>query len=474
MRVRELMTEYPAACTAEDPCAIAGDIMARRNCGFVPVVDSLVTKRVVGVVTDRDLALHLTQADRRPHEISVEECMTSQPKTVRPEMDVDEAIRLMEEEALHRVPVVENGKLVGVLSRKDLVGVAHEERDRPRPLRKAAALLLACLGVAVGTAWAAADGPKDLLKEARTSLADKEYERALSTTDQTLLVEPASAKAAALRRKVIHRWHRSLLVDAQRALKRKEYAAAETALEKAIELNPVSKKGYALKRKLARLQERDAAVRERDDEVLPRAFANEPPPPEFRPDPESPPLPAVAGPAAESAETPAWGGEYKIRPDDLLQVTVFEEPDLSTQVRVSSNGEISFPLLGQVRAAGMTASGLERELAGRLAEGFLINPQVQVFLQTQQHVSVTGEVKRPGTYPLPTERPMTVMEAISAAGGFTDEAQINGTRIIRQASEGGEKKTIPIRVTSITRQGDKSEDVPIEPNDIVYVPESFF
>lgn len=129
MRVRDLMTNDPAVCLPEDPCAIAGEIMATRNCGFVPVVDSMERKRVVGVVTDRDLALHLIQAGRPPRELPVEACMTQEPRTISPEAELDEAVQLMETAAVHRLPVVEDGKLVGVLSLRDIACMAHEEHS---------------------------------------------------------------------------------------------------------------------------------------------------------------------------------------------------------------------------------------------------------------------------------------------------------------------------------------------------------
>jgi CBS domain-containing protein len=127
MHIRELMTAEPEACLATDSCAAAVAIMRRRDCGFVPVVDSQATKRVTGVVTDRDIALHLGQADDRSDDVPVKACMTKGAKSIAPSASLNEAAKLMEQFAVHRLPVVENGRLVGVLSLKD-IAVAADKR----------------------------------------------------------------------------------------------------------------------------------------------------------------------------------------------------------------------------------------------------------------------------------------------------------------------------------------------------------
>ncbi len=133
MRVRELMTADPEACVPTDSCAVAGSIMLRRNCGFVPIVESHLTKQVVGVVTDRDLALHLVQADDEADDIPVKACMSSPVKTIAAEADVIEAATLMEASAIHRLPVLDGDRLVGVLSLKDIALAARKEWPTTRP-----------------------------------------------------------------------------------------------------------------------------------------------------------------------------------------------------------------------------------------------------------------------------------------------------------------------------------------------------
>lgn len=127
MEVRDLMTVDPGTCLPTDTCAAAGKIMARYSCGFVPVVSDHGSERIVGVVTDRDLLLHLVNNDYAPSEISVGKCMTTAVKSVSPDTDLEEAAKIMEEAAVHRLPVVDQGRVVGILSIKDIALAARKQ-----------------------------------------------------------------------------------------------------------------------------------------------------------------------------------------------------------------------------------------------------------------------------------------------------------------------------------------------------------
>jgi polysaccharide export outer membrane protein len=165
---------------------------------------------------------------------------------------------------------------------------------------------------------------------------------------------------------------------------------------------------------------------------------------------------------------------YTIQPEDELQISVYQEPDLTTRTRVSSTYEIVMPLLGRVSVAGLTVTQVQDRLTQLLGADFLVNPQVQVSVESYhaRNVFVTGAVKRPGSYPIPIERPTTVMEILSMAGGFVDGAAVNSTRIIR--NERGVERTIEVRAGDIVKKGDKAQDVDVRANDIIFVPESFF
>lgn len=166
--------------------------------------------------------------------------------------------------------------------------------------------------------------------------------------------------------------------------------------------------------------------------------------------------------------------DYCLQPEDVLDITVYEQPDLDTTARISSTGEIAFPLLGKIKAAGLTVSELKEKIEKLLAGDYLVEPQAQVFIGRYhvKQVSVLGAVRRPGKYDMFSEKVTTVLEAIAMAGGFNDVASLNGTRIIRK--EDGKEVIIPIRVTDITKKGMKEKDVSLQPGDIIFVTESFF
>lgn len=170
----------------------------------------------------------------------------------------------------------------------------------------------------------------------------------------------------------------------------------------------------------------------------------------------------------------AQGPDYHLQPEDVLQITVYEQPDLDTRARIAHTGEIAFPLIGKIKAAGLTVAQLRDEIEKLLKADYLVEPQVQVFIEEyhSKQVSVLGAVKKPGKYDMYPERETTVLEAIAMAEGFSDVASINGTRIIRK--EDDKEVTIPVRVTDITKKGMKEKDIPLKPGDIVFVPESFF
>ena len=170
----------------------------------------------------------------------------------------------------------------------------------------------------------------------------------------------------------------------------------------------------------------------------------------------------------------AQAPDYRLQPEDVLNITVYEQPDLTTRARIASEGNISLPLLGEIKAGGFTVNGLKNEIETLLEKDYLVNPQVQIFIE-QYHtkqISVLGAVKKPGKYDMNTEKEITVLEAVAMAGGFSDVAAINGTRIIR--GENGKERTIRVRVTDITKRGKKDRDVVLKPGDIIIVPESFF
>lgn len=163
----------------------------------------------------------------------------------------------------------------------------------------------------------------------------------------------------------------------------------------------------------------------------------------------------------------------KMQPGDLLEITIFKEADMNRTIRISGNGTITFPLVGSLKVADLSVPEAESLLAGKLAD-FLVKPQVTVLVKEygNKQIYVLGEVKKPGSIQLPAERRLTVLEAITLAGGFTDLAAPDRTKVLRAAN--GRNQSIRVEISRITKQGDKSADIFLEPNDTVFVPQSFF
>lgn len=126
------------------------------------------------------------------------------------------------------------------------------------------------------------------------------------------------------------------------------------------------------------------------------------------------------------------GGDYRIGAQDLLEISVYGIEDLSTSVRVNSNGQVSLPLIGGVMAGGKTIPELEDAIGDKLKDGYLQDPQVSVFVKefTSQRVTLEGELKKPGIYPLTGKT--SLIQAIALAEGLDEMADVHGVIVFRQ------------------------------------------
>ena len=122
MKIRELMTRDPCCCLPADSAHRAGVLMRRFDVGALPVVDDEYHRRLLGIVTDRDLCLFVIATNRVPEEVTVEECMVRNPVSCGPDDDVVRALDLMRRNHVRRLPVVNvHGFLIGLLSMTDIV-----------------------------------------------------------------------------------------------------------------------------------------------------------------------------------------------------------------------------------------------------------------------------------------------------------------------------------------------------------------
>ena len=160
--------------------------------------------------------------------------------------------------------------------------------------------------------------------------------------------------------------------------------------------------------------------------------------------------------------------EYRIGPKDLLELTVIDFADLNRRVRVSEDGTISLPYLGDVEVQGLTKSELEKKLAKLLEGKYLQNPQVTVVIVEYQSrkVYLIGAVTTPGPYDLLGR--LTLLKLISQAGGLTADAG-NEIVVMRQLP-GGTKTSLKISVEDLLLKGDPSLDIPLQPDDVISIP----
>ena len=160
-----------------------------------------------------------------------------------------------------------------------------------------------------------------------------------------------------------------------------------------------------------------------------------------------------------NAEENVVGNAYVFGEGDTLKVTVFQENDLSGKYKIDNAGYISFPLIGKVRAAGLTADAVVHMVEEKLSQGYLRNPDVMVEVSSYRPFSVLGEVGSPGSYSY-TEG-FSVADAVAVAGGFTYRANKKGFELLRRDQQGWSKLE--------ARVGDY-----VRPGDIIYVRERMF
>lgn len=177
-----------------------------------------------------------------------------------------------------------------------------------------------------------------------------------------------------------------------------------------------------------------------------------------------PPLPA-------KADTPAL--RYRIGPLDALNIVVWRNPELSTQVTVRPDGYVSTPLVEDLLAAGKTPSELAKEMERALSR-LLRDPVVSVVVTGFQgvysdQIRIVGEAVKPQS--VPYRQNMTVLDVMIQVGGITDFADGNGAVLIRGA-EGG--KQYSVRLKDLLRRGDISANAAMMPGDIIIIPQSWF
>jgi polysaccharide biosynthesis/export protein len=153
---------------------------------------------------------------------------------------------------------------------------------------------------------------------------------------------------------------------------------------------------------------------------------------------------------------------YQIGPMDVLDISVFNVPELTKTVQVADTGTINLPLLGEVPAAGKTTQQLERDLTTKLGTKFLQNPQVTVMVKenNSQHVTIQGDIDKPGVYPLKGKT--SLLELVAMAGGFKDTAD-STVLVLRQSN--GKRSAAKFDVSTI--QKGQAADPVMQSDDVI-------
>lgn len=177
--------------------------------------------------------------------------------------------------------------------------------------------------------------------------------------------------------------------------------------------------------------------------------------------------------------------DYKIGPEDLLEISVFEDEKLNKTVRVSFQGNISLPLLGVLKVKGLTAGELEREIRDLLTEKYFQDPNVSVFIKEyrNQRISIVGAVEKPGVYEVSGQK--TVLDLLAISGGLKEDAgQLLFLIRSPKPEEGAPKKveekisveetvrTFIINLEELLIKGDLSQNLALLHGDVINVPVS--
>lgn len=159
--------------------------------------------------------------------------------------------------------------------------------------------------------------------------------------------------------------------------------------------------------------------------------------------------------------------EYRVGPGDVLHVFVWKEPDFTRDVPVRLDGRISYPLLGDLMAAGLTTTELGQKIATRLA-GFVDNPTVTVSVSqpSSKRFYVVGQVKTPGAFPFAGRT--TLLQALALAGGLMEFANKDRIMVFRGPPEA--QTVLTVSYKRMESSGDVSQNIALEPGDTILVP----
>ncbi len=183
-------------------------------------------------------------------------------------------------------------------------------------------------------------------------------------------------------------------------------------------------------------------------------------------------LPAIADDRVPEPKSPD-ATNYQIQPLDVLRIQVFQEADMTAEVRVSKEGAIELPLIGSIRLIGLHTDEAAKLIERQYKEHeILVSPSVTITVlgYTNQTVNVLGAVNAPGTVQIPPETRFYVLDAITKAGGFSRLADMSKLSVIRRMGKDGTVKVIELNVGKFIK-GELDQNIRLEPEDVIYVKE---
>jgi polysaccharide export outer membrane protein len=164
---------------------------------------------------------------------------------------------------------------------------------------------------------------------------------------------------------------------------------------------------------------------------------------------------------------------YRLVPNDVIEMRVYQEEDLQTKLRIAKDGTATFPLIGNVQLAGKTVDEAAASIRALLGQDYLVNPQVTLTIvdYAKRRFTVLGQVQKPGTFEIPSEESVSLLEAIAMAGGYTRLA--NTSRISLTRMKDGKRVTYQLDAKQAANDGD-GKPFEIHPDDSISVAERVF
>jgi protein involved in polysaccharide export with SLBB domain len=171
----------------------------------------------------------------------------------------------------------------------------------------------------------------------------------------------------------------------------------------------------------------------------------------------------------------AQGAEnYRLSANDLLDIRVYDEPDLTVEVRLAADGTAIFPLIGSVSLQGKTLPQATALIRERYMAGYLVNPQVSLIIRTyaKRSFTVLGQVQKPGSYEIVGDESISLLQAVGMAGGYTRIAN-PGNITVRRTGAGQDQQVMRFDGRRMAK-GISSADCVVKPGDVITVGESIF